>query len=151
MPEAWRIVRENLLASALTGEGAAKFGGRWNSRGVPVVYTSATRALAALELLVHLNPPDQFRFKIIRLEFSGTLVEAMPAAKLPQNWRREPPPAACQRIGDKWAKETRSPVLALPSIIIPEETNYVLNPAHPDFKKISFGKPADFRFDTRLL
>jgi RES domain-containing protein len=151
MPEAWRIVRENLLASAFTGQGAAKFGGRWNSRGVAIVYTSATRSLAALEMLVHLNLPEFFRYRIIRLEFSEALVDRMAVVKLPRNWREEPPPPTCQRIGDLWVKQARSAVLALPSVIIPEEINYMLNPAHRDFKKINIGKPADFRFDARLL
>ncbi len=62
MPEAWRIVKEKHAASAFSGEGAAKTGGRWNSRGVPVVYASATKALAALETLVHLNPPVPFQY-----------------------------------------------------------------------------------------
>lgn len=150
MPEAWRIVRENLLAAAFTGEGAAKFGGRWNSRGVAVVYTSATRSLAALETLVHLNHPGPFKYKIIRIEFSDALVDSMGISRLPSGWRTEPPPRASQRVGDRWVKAARSAVLALPSVIIPEESNFLLNPAHADFKKIRIGKPVDFTFDSRL-
>ena len=70
---------------------------------------------------------------------------------MPKNWREEPPPPTTQQIGDTWARESRSVMLAVPSIIIPEELNYLLNPAHPDFKKITIGKPEDFTFDSRLL
>ena len=150
MPEAWRIVRARHAATAFSGEGAAKVGGRWNSRGVTVVYTSATRALAVLETLVHLNPPMVFQYKIIRLEFPDALIERITVSKLATDWRTEPPPPAGRQLGDAWVKEGRSAILALPSVIIPEEINYLLNPAHPDFKNISIGKAADFIFDPRL-
>jgi RES domain-containing protein len=75
MPEAWRIVKEKHVGAAFSGEGAAKTGGRWNSRGVPVVYTSSTKSLAALETLVHLNPPVLFKYVAFRLEFDDALVE----------------------------------------------------------------------------
>ena len=75
MREAWRIIKAKHLPTAFSGEGAAKTGGRWNSRGVAVVYTSATRSLAALETLVHLNPPVYFSYRIIRcIEFADELV-----------------------------------------------------------------------------
>jgi RES domain-containing protein len=149
MPEAWRITRAEYAAEAFTGEGAAKTGGRWNSRGVAVVYTSATRALAALETLVHLNPPMTFKYRIIRIEFAGELVRHV-HSKLPSDWRDQPAPDSTRRLGDVWARERRSAILAVPSIIIPDETNYVINPAHPDFKKIHIAKPVDFAFDARL-
>ncbi len=78
-------------------------------------------------------------------------MEAVRLRDLPKDWRQEPPPPSRQGLGDAWLRESRSPVLALPSIIIPEEVNYLLNPAHPDFKKVSIGKPQDFVFDARLL
>src|SRR2546427_5515645 len=151
MPEAWRIVKEKHAATAFSGEGAARTGGRWNSRGVPVVYTSATKSLAALETLVHLNPPVLFRYVIFRVEFDDRLVEEIPSRSLPRNWRMEPAPPSTRRIGDSWVRARRSAVLAVPSVIISGELNYVLNPAHPYFKKISIGKPAAFAFDPRLL
>lgn len=151
MAEAWRIVKEKHAATAFTSEGAAKSGGRWNSRGVPVVYTSSTKSLAALEILVHLNPPMLFKYAAICIQFDHALVEAISFAKLPRDWRDEPPPRSTKVLGDAWVREARSAVLALPSIIISEELNYLLNPAHPDFKKISIGKPKGFAFDPRLL
>jgi RES domain-containing protein len=149
--EAWRLVKARHVAAAFSGEGAAKAGGRWNSRGVAVVYASATRSLAALETLVHLNPPVMFPCRIIRVEFDERWVERLPWATLPSNWKMEPPPFSTRQLGDDWSRSSRSAILALPSAIIPDETNYVLNPAHPDFKKITIGKPAPFTFDPRLL
>ena|ERR1700722_5639913 len=151
MPEAWRIVKAKHSATAFSGEGAARTGGRWNSRGMRLVYTSSTKSLAALESLVHLNPPVIFNYVVIRIKFEDALVERVAIRNLPANWRDEPPPASSKRIGDAWVLEARSAVLALPSVIIPGEPNYLLNPAHPDFKKISIGKPARFTFDPRLL
>ncbi len=151
MPEAWRMVKEKHVATAFSGEGAARTGGRWNSRGVAVIYTSATCSLAALETLVHLNPLVMFNYRIIRIEFDEGLVERLALAALPADWKMEPPPSSTQRLGDKWARAWRSAILAVPSVIIPDETNYVLNPAHPDFREIAIGAPADFAFDPRLL
>ena len=87
----------------------------------------------------------------IRIEFEAALVESFPVKKLPSTWRIEPPPPFTQRIGDLWVRASRSAVLALPSVIIPSEFNFLINPAHPDFKKISIGKPEPFVFDPRLL
>ena len=151
MPEAWRIVKEKHAATAFSGEGAARTGGRWNSRGVPVVYASSTKSLAALENLVHLNPPVPFKYVAIRIQFDDALLEIVHPKGLPADWRVEPPPPSSKAVGDAWVRKARSAVLALPSVIISGEPNYLLNPAHPDFKKISIGKPERFAFDPRLL
>ena len=151
MPEAWRIVKAKHAATAFSGDGAAKTGGRWNSRGVPVVYASTTKSLAALETLVHLNLPVPFKYVVIRLQFDDALVEKILLNRLPADWRVEPPPPSTKAIGDAWVRERRSAVLALPSVLVPGELNYLLNPAHPAFKKISIGKPERFAFDPRLL
>jgi RES domain-containing protein len=150
MAEAWRMLREMHVATAFTGEGAAKTGGRWNSRGVAVVYTSATKSLATLESLVHLNPPVLFKYVVFPLRFDDALVEIYPVKSLPADWRLEPTPPSTKAIGDAWVKAARSAVLALPSVIT-GDTNFLLNPAHPDFKKIIIGRPEPFVFDPRLL
>lgn len=151
MRRAWRIVKEKYAATAFDGEGAWRFGGRWNSQGTRVVYASATLSLAALESLVHLNPPVTFKYLAMPVEFDEALVEALNPAVLPADWTEEPPPPSTMEIGDRWVKESRSAVLELPSVIIKAEPNYLLNPAHPDFKKITIGKPVPFSFDPRLL
>lgn len=149
MKQAWRIVKEKHAATAFSGEGARFYGGRWNSVGTSVVYSSGSKALAALESLVHLNPPVIFKYVAIPIEFDDALVEKVTV--LPVEWTEEPPPPATKDIGDVWVKEARSAVLELPSVIVPGEPNYLLNPAHPDFKKIVIGKSEPFSFDPRLL
>jgi RES domain-containing protein len=151
MPEAWRIVKEKHAGTAFTGEGAAKTGGRWNSRGVAVVYTSGTKALAALENLVHLNPPVLFSYGAIRIEFEEKFVARVTLADLPPDWRVEPPPVSTKRFGDAWVRAGTSAILALPSVIISGELNFLLNPAHADFNRIVRGTPEAFAFDPRLL
>lgn len=150
MIEAWRITKANHAASAFTGEGAAKFGGRWNSRGVYIVYTSGSKSLATLENLVHLNPPIAFKYVIFQMRFEKSLVEKIPTHKLPNDWRAEPPPPSTKTIGDTWIKNPRSAVLAVPSVIT-GELNYLLNPAHPNFTKIKITPPEPFLFAPRLL
>lgn len=151
MRQAFRIVRESYAATAFTGEGAVLYGGRWNSPGARVVYTSASASLAALETLVHLNPAMRFKYVIFSIEFDERLVEKLPPASLPAGWRDEPPPPATKRLGDAWVKQARTAVLELPSVIIPGESNFLLNISHPDFKSITIGKPGVFFFDSRLL
>ena len=151
MRRAWRIVKERHAATAFDGEGAWLFGGRWNSRGTRVIYASGTKALATLESLVHLNPPVAFKYAAISLEFDEALVEVVGISSLPSDWTGEPPPPSTKAIGDQWVRERRSAVLELPSVIVPSESNYLLNPAHPDFKHISIGKSEPFVFDPRLL
>ena len=148
MPQAWRIVKEKHAATAFDGEGARVHGGRWNSAGVRVVYASFAKSLAALETLVHLKLPVISKYVAIPIEFDDALVET--AKSLPEGWDAEPPPVTAQLVGDAWVKTNRSAILALPSVLT-QETNYLINPAHPNFKKISIGKPEPFTFDPRLL
>ena len=92
---AWRIVKGRLTSTAFDGEGARLFGGRWNSRGTRVFYTSATQSLEALEILVHPNPPVRFQFAVIGIAFDDALVETL--TDLPSKWRQEAPSRATQR------------------------------------------------------
>ena len=151
MPSAWRFVKQKHIATAFSGEGASKSGGRWNSRGVAVIYTSESESLAALETLVHIGTGSRIRFSIVRLNFDKAMVETLALSALPPNWKSEPPGPATKQLGDAWVKAARSAILAVPSVIIPSGLNYVLNPKHPDFSKIAFGKPKPFAFDPRLL
>lgn len=150
MSQAWRIVKEKYAATAFDGEGARLYGGRWNSVGVRVIYVSGSKSLAALETLVHLKPPVVSKYVAIPLQFEEALVEIFPLKKLPAGWQVEPPPPVAQQIGDAWVQAARSPILGLPSVIT-GETNFLLNPAHPDFKLIRIGKPEPFTFDSRLI
>jgi len=150
MSAGWRIVPVDRARDAFVGEGAKVYGGRWNSPGLAVVYGSQHKSLAVLELLVHLGSRPAGHFKVFLFHFPESLIEKISLRELPKDWRQEPPPPSTQQLGDAWVRQFRSAVLALPSIIIPEELNYVLNPAHPDFQKITIEKSQDFVFDPRL-
>lgn len=136
--------------TAWDGEGARKAGGRWNSRGTRVVYASATLSLALAEILVHLPSGRLPAYTAIPIEFDDALVTVLADRDRPADWRRSPPPASTQRVGDRWARDATSAVLHVPSVIVPVEWNYVLNPAHPDFRRIRIGTPMPFPFDARL-
>jgi RES domain-containing protein len=148
---AWRIFKKKYKSSAFSGEGARRFGGRWNSKGVAVVYTSETPSLAVLEILVHLPKPDILdAYLLASVSLDDSLVETIAVNRLPSNWRNEPAPVALQHLGDQWVAQARSLALRVPSVIIDTEKNLLLNPAHPGFGECLFGKPRPFRFDPRF-
>ena len=148
---AWRIVKRKLVGEAFRGEGARLYGGRWNSPGVAVVYTAESQSLAALELLVHLERSDLLReYVVIRARFDSSLITRVAKTDLPKDWRANPPPASARTIGDAWIAHEPSPVLELPSAIIPAEKIYLLNPEHIAFPQIEIGEPVRFEFDWRL-
>jgi RES domain-containing protein len=148
---AWRIVKARHAATAFTGEGAARTGGRWNSRGVRMVYASTTLSLAALETLVHLNPPVQLPYVCFPIELDADGVETVPSADLPPEWRDEPGPVSTRLLGDRWVAAARTVALRVPSVIIPSEFNILLNPQHPDFGRLTLGPAQPFSFDPRLI
>ena len=149
--DAWRIVKAKHGDDAFSGEGAFRYGGRWNSPGTRLVYVSASLSLAALEMLVHLPAGAPFAFGTFRVHFDASLVEHLETSALPEDWREGPPSPSTQAIGDGWTRATRLAVLAVPSAIIPEEKNFLLNPAHPDFLKVTIDTMRPFAFDRRLL
>jgi len=152
MPSAWRIVRAARVNGAFTGEGARIYGGRWNSRGTAIIYVSEHESLAALELLVHLMPiPPDDLYLSFRLEWEDKLTERFPVKSLPAHWNAEPPDLQTMQIGDEWARAGKSVALAVPSVLSASEMNFLLNPRHPDFKKIKISRPVEYRFDSRLL
>jgi RES domain-containing protein len=151
MPTAWRILPARFASEAFTGEGAWRVGGRWNSPGVRMVYASEHKSLAVLETLVHVDPHRPMNFLCFRLEIPETVIERSAAGDLPLGWQVEPPASPTQQVGDAWARAGRSAVLAVPSALIPEELNYLLDPVHRDFARITLAKPTPFTFDPRLL
>ena len=149
MIRAWRIVDAQYATDAFNGEGALIYGGRWSSIGTPVVYTAENAALATLEVLTRVRRMASLpSYVVISCTFDEKLVTDVP--DLPTNWREYPAPAGLQTIGDEWVRSGRSAVLRVPSVIVPGENNYLLNPAHAKFKKIAIGKPEPFVLDTRL-
>jgi RES domain-containing protein len=148
----WRIVKARHAAAAFDGEGARLYGGRWNSRGTAVVYTAASPALAALEMLVHLGTSAVLpAYVAIRCGFEESIVLRLDRQRLPKTWRSSPPAPELALVGDAWLKDGTSAVLEVPNAIIPAESNYLLNPRHRDFPSIAIGKPEPFQFDLRLL
>jgi RES domain-containing protein len=149
---AWRIVQDRHRRTAFDGEGARRYPGRWNERGEAVVYTAGSLSLAALELLVHLGNADLLkRYVCIPLRFDGALCRRLDPASLPADWAQDPPPLSTRAIGSAWLAAGTSPVLAVPSAVVPRETVFLLNPLHPAFPGISIGAADTFRFDPRLL
>jgi RES domain-containing protein len=152
MPTAWRIAKKRHAGSAFDGEGARRFGGRWNSPGTAVIYVAQSRALALLEVLVGLRSlTPTSSYVLIATTFDDALIDALGPDELPEDWRTSPPPSSTRRIGDHWVGERRSAVLRVPSVIVPGEFNHVLNPAHPDFGRIAIGEPHELAIDPRLI
>ena len=147
-PSAWRLDKLRWASSSFDGSGAAKEGGRWNSAGTRVVYCSQHLAMAAQEKYVHLPKPVAMRLVKFRIEFNGLAVERI--STLPPGWQNSPSPLTTQQLGDEWAHSLRSVILAVPSVLIPEETNFLLNPLHPDFSRLIISPPEPFTFDGRL-
>lgn len=146
----WRLCKRR--HGAFDGEGARLAGGRWNQRGVPIVYTSETLSLAALELLVHCDPPLAPEDLVaIFAEVPDSLpVRRIEVSSLPRNWRRYPAPEALARFGTEWVNRGETAILAVPSVLVPRERNYLLNPAHRDFRQIRLGEAEAFALDSRL-
>ena len=148
----YRIVAPKWSDTALSGVGAKKFGGRWNSPGRSLVYLGGSRALSALELLVHLTTPMSRAkiYHLVQVEIPNDLISPYPSQVLPLTWRDVPAGRKTQEIGDDWLAAQGKLVLQVPSVLIPQEYNLLLNPEHEDFDKIISSEPVRFSFDKRL-
>ena len=148
---AWRIVKNRYVEQAFDGEGARVNGGCWNSPGYRAVYVSESRALATLEVLAGLGSETPLvNYSLIGVRFEEDLVSEIDPPDLPEGWDNSPPGPASQTVGDLWLAEQSSVVLRVPSVIVPAESNYVLNPTHPDFIKVTIDAPEELRIDPRL-
>jgi RES domain-containing protein len=148
----WRICRAIHAGSAFSGEGARLFGGRWNSQGVRMVYTSPSLALAAIETFVHLEPnlrPDDLVSIEAQLPDDPS-VERLDLATLPRKWH-ESSNESLRIFGDRWIRAGSTIGLRVPSAAIQGEWNVLLNPRHPDFRKLKIKKPKRFEFDLRMF
>jgi RES domain-containing protein len=148
----WRICRERYAADGFSGEGARRFGGRWNSRGVPMVYASTSLALAAIELFVHLEPnqaPDDL------VSITAELPEGEPAlrwdsASLPEDWWGDEL-GPVRALGDSWIRDKQSLAVMVPSVPIRQEWNVLINPRHPRADAIEPQTVEPFNFDARMF
>jgi RES domain-containing protein len=152
MTIAWRLVKERHIEDAFSGEGASVYGGRWNHVRYRVVYVSEHLSLAILEQFVHISSEERdIRFAYIRIEIPDKIqIENIKPDELPRNWREEPSPNSTKEIGTNWVIRSRSAILRIPSVIIPIEYNFALNPLHADFRYIKIGRPELFSFDPRM-
>jgi RES domain-containing protein len=150
--QVWRICDARHAATAFSGEGARLYSGRWNPAGVSMVYASTSLALAAVEVFVHLEPRDTPR-EWVSMEAElpvEAACERVELSALPKDWKRERHPAL-MRLGEEWARSRRSLALLVPSVVIAGDWNVLVNPEHPDARKIRLAKPVAFWFDERMF
>lgn len=146
----WRLCRRPY--ARMDGEGARRYGGRWNRRGTPVVYLASSLSLACLEYFVHvasdLLPADLVSLRVTIPDDAPR--EVIERSTLPRSWRHYPGPESLQDLGDDWASRGDSLVLTVPSVVLPEETNVLLNPRHPRMTDVLAARPRAFSFDPRM-
>ena len=140
-------------AKVLNGKGAAKFGNRWNSKGIEIIYTAESRALAMAEVAVHLSlatlPSD---FMMLEIEIPATIkIEELQKNSLKQQWNTHPPVYHTQKIGDNFIEQVKFCVLKVPSAVVQGDFNYLINPHHIDFKSIKISNSTPFPFDERIF
>lgn len=148
----FRLSRKR-FSDNLSGKGAAKYGNRWNSKGTEMIYCAANRALAMAEVAVHVNPailPSDFM--MLEIDIPKTItIQQMEENKLPYNWAIFPHLLSSQKIGGNFIAENKFAVLKVPSAVVKGDYNLLLNPFHPDFKKIEIVDSYEFLFDRRLF
>ena len=137
----------------LSGMGARLYGGRWNHKGIAVLYSSETRSLATVEYLVHVPlayVPDDLSIATLTIP-DDIDREDIPLSALPRNWRSFPPPSELAELGTSWVLSNRSLTLRVPSTVVEHEYNVLINPAHPDFSRVVLAEVEKYTFDKRLL
>ncbi|HET9651689.1 MAG TPA: RES family NAD+ phosphorylase, partial [Usitatibacter sp.] len=126
-------------------------GGRWNLPGTPVVYAAQSRALAALEALVHFGDAERhIEFVLFEIDIPDDTILRLDASSLAHDWRSPVPRLSTQSLGSEWQSSARSAALLVPSVLIPQESCVLLNPEHVDSRRILVKYPEPFAFDARL-
>lgn len=148
----YRIARDP-FAEDLTGEGAKLFGGRWNYPGTACLYTATSRSLAILEFRSHLSSLSQLpdKLKLLRLQVPDKPVHTVDAASLPEDWRSYPAPASCMLIGEQLLQRREHLLIKVPSVIVPEEFNVLINPRHTNARKLKLLDCLPLLLDPRLF
>jgi RES domain-containing protein len=146
----WRIA--SAAHAAFDGEGARRYGSRWTRKGLPVVFASATLSLAALEAFVHTDPDLQpIDLVAIAVDIDGRVgIDTIEIGDLPDDWRSYPAAPELAAIGEEWLRAARTAVLSVPSVVIPHERNFILNPAHTEFGRLTARRAEPFSFDARM-
>jgi len=148
----FRVFERKHREEAFTGEGARRFGGRWNSPGVRVVYAATSFALALLEIMANARRgriPPGIVFCTVDLP-DGVHVDTLDELILPPTWYKAPAPPELQALGDAWVQRGESVALLVPSAITRIESNAILNPNHVDFAQLTIGALRDIPVDERL-
>jgi RES domain-containing protein len=148
----WRLSRKRHLDAALSGEGARRFGGRWNSKGTALVYTAESLELALLEALMHVDvealPRDYWT---VCFEVPDELIAA-PPKRLPAGWDAPPPyRPRVQKVGDEWVRSARQLAIRVPASVLPARHNVLLNPRHPDIGQVREVERARLAWSGRLV
>jgi RES domain-containing protein len=153
MPGFYRLAKTRYADQAFDGAGARRGGGRWNSKGVAVVYAADSIALAALELLIHLHSHEILNsYRLFRIDIGEADLLTLDERDLPNDWRSDPPPSSTARLGDGWVASNESLGLKVPSVVIPSQRNLLINLAHPRFgPALKAVDEQPFVFDPRLL
>ncbi|MEJ7737915.1 MAG: RES family NAD+ phosphorylase [Chitinophagaceae bacterium] len=145
----YRISKCNYIDD-LTGKGSAGYPGRWHSKGTYILYTAATSSLALLESVVHLSALTMTDFCIVCLDIPDNNIAILKNDDLPGDWHMYPPPDKCKMLGDNFIVQGKYLALQLPSAVMPEENNFLLNPNHPDFKLVRVVYKRSMPIDQRL-
>ncbi len=148
----YRIARAKYIRD-LSGVGSRLYGGRWNRKGIGIIYTSETRALATLEYLVHLPlslMPDDISISSIEIP-DNIISREILISDLPVNWRSWPAPSKLAELGTRWALSNETLLLRVPSAVVQHEFNILINPSHPDMKHVTILHIEEYRFDRRLI
>lgn len=149
---AWRITKNRYMEVAFTGEGAEESGGRWNSEGTRIVYASSSISLAILEILVNLRDEQILStYVVIPFRFDDSLMESLDVKSLPEDWASLPSSPSAKSVGDDWVESKTSLILEVPSVVVPSEINYLINPSHPNYDQITYGDPIPLPLDERLI
>jgi RES domain-containing protein len=149
----YRILRKRYAKTPFDGEGAYRYGGRWSSPGIRLAYASEHLSLAMIEYFVHLDrddPPPDLVVAAADVADDVSRVSVGPAS-LPATWRQTPAPVELASIGDRFARSRREAILVVPSALVPDESNWLLNPDHPDFRRVRIRPPEPFAYDARFF
>ena len=150
--QVWRLVKTRYAATPFDGEGARLYGARWNGPGNRVEYASSNSALAVLEVLVHMTGGGGLPgYSLVCASLPDSLVEVIARADLPGNWDSSPVPPEVQAVGDAWLASTRSLALRVPSALVRDSYNLLINPEHGDFGRLAIISSEPYNFDRRLL
>ena len=146
----WRLTRPQYVSTTLSGEGSARYPGRWNVRGGRVVYVSGHLSLATLEVLAHAESLEMLN-QYVALEIKLPEDSMATVGELPENWQQSPPPDSTRQLGRTWLERGETLLLKVPSVLIPNEYNYLINPRHEAFGAVEVSEPLPLPFDSRIL